>query len=92
MIQTGDSVHISVTDAKGQLTDLVRRAEAGDEIILTRHGQPAVRLVPIRSTRDPKTRRMLLDAVRQSGVARAAPGPDAARSQDFLYGVHGLPE
>lgn len=91
-VQTGDSVHISVTDAKGQLTDLVRRAEAGDEVILTRHGHPAVRLVPVRSMRDPKTRRMLLDAVRKSGAARATPGPDAARSQDFLYGADGLPE
>ena len=33
---------ISVTEAKGQLTELVRRAEAGEEIILTRHGQPQV--------------------------------------------------
>jgi prevent-host-death family protein len=85
-------VHISVTEAKGQLTDLVRRAEAGDEIILTRHGQPAVRLVPVRSTQDPKARRELLEAVRKSGGARATPGPSAARSQDFLYGEDGLPE
>jgi prevent-host-death family protein len=85
-------VHISVTDAKGQLTDLVRRAEAGDEIILTRHGQPAVRLVPVRSLPDPKARRNLLEAVRMSGVARATSGPSAARSQDFLYGEGGLPE
>ena len=27
-------MEISVTDAKGQLTELVRRAEAGDEVIL----------------------------------------------------------
>ena len=40
-------MRISVTDAKGQLTELVRRAEAGDEIILTRHGHEAVRLVPV---------------------------------------------
>jgi prevent-host-death family protein len=85
-------VHISVTDAKGQLTDLVRRAEAGDEVILTRHGQPAVRLVPVRPMQDPKSRRQLLDAVRKSGAARATPGPDAPRSQDFLYGENGLPE
>jgi antitoxin (DNA-binding transcriptional repressor) of toxin-antitoxin stability system len=35
-------MQVSVTEAKGQLTELVRRAEAGDEIILTRHGHPAV--------------------------------------------------
>jgi prevent-host-death family protein len=87
-----DPVHISVTDAKGQLTDLVRRAEAGDEIILTRHGLPAVRLVPVRSVRDPKARRALLDSVRKSAAARVMPGPDAARSQDFLYGDDGLPK
>ncbi len=38
-------MQVSVTDAKAQLTDLVRRAEAGEEIVLTRHGTPAVRLV-----------------------------------------------
>ena len=41
-------MQISVTDAKGQLTELVRRAEKGDEIVLTRHGHAAVRLVPVR--------------------------------------------
>ena len=41
-------MQISVTDAKAKLTELVRRAEAGDEIVLTRHGQPTARLVPIR--------------------------------------------
>ena len=38
---------IPITDAKGRLTDLVRRAEAGDEVILTRRGHAAVRLVPV---------------------------------------------
>ena len=36
-------MHVPVTEAKGQLTELVRRAEAGDEVILTRHGHAAVR-------------------------------------------------
>ena len=84
-------MHISVTDAKGQLTDLVRQAEAGDEIILTRYGQAVVRLVPVRSMPDPKARRKLLEAVRLSAAARVTPGPNAARSQDFLYGENGLP-
>lgn len=82
---------MSVTDAKGQLTELVRRAEAGDEVILTRHGHAAVRLVPVRAAPDRKSRRVLLDGVRASAAARAAAGPSAARSQDFLYGDDGLP-
>lgn len=83
---------ISVTVAKAQLTELVRRAEAGDEIILTRHGRAAVRLVPIAAAQDRRSRRTLLEAVRTSGAAKAVAGPDAARSQDFLYGSDGLPE
>jgi prevent-host-death family protein len=79
-------MHISVTDAKGQLTDLLRRAEAGDEVILTRDGHAAVRLVPIKPALDRKSRRALLEAVRMSGATKAKAGPDAARSQDFLYG------
>lgn len=82
---------VSVTEAKGQLTELVRRAEAGDEVILTRHGHAAVRLIPIKAVLDRKSRRALLEAARTSGAARAKAGPSAARSQDFLYGDDGLP-
>ncbi len=82
---------VTVSEAKGQLTELVRRAEAGDEIILTRHGHPAVRLVPVRNSIDREARRRVLEAVAASARGRAAAGPDAARSQDFLYGDDGLP-
>lgn len=85
-------MQISVTDAKAQLTDLVRRAEAGDEVILTRHGQPAARLVPVATARDRKSRRAVLEAVRKAAKSKASPGANAARSQDFLYGADGLPE
>lgn len=84
-------MRISVSDAKGQLTELVRRAEAGDEIILTRHGHAAARLVPVTAAPGRKARRALLEAVRTRGAAKAATGPSAARSQDFLYGDDGLP-
>ena len=82
---------VSVTEAKGQLTELVRRAEAGDEVILTRHGHAAVRLVPVKATPNRKSRRALLEEVRTSAVIKAVAGPSAARSQDFLYGDDGLP-
>jgi len=80
-----------VTEAKGQLTELVRRAEAGDEVILTRPGHAAVRLVPVKAASDRKSRRALLEVARASAATKAAAGPNAARSQDFLYGDDGLP-
>ena len=85
----GDPVHISVTDAKAQLTELVRRAENGDEIVLTRHGHAAVRLVPVkrRATGEPQgAEEREIQASRPTDVR-----PCAARSQDFLYDDDGLP-
>lgn len=83
---------VSVSDAKGQLTELVRRAEAGDDVILTRHGQPAVRLVPIAPKPTIAERRAVLAAIRAAAARRQNAAPSAARSQDFLYGDDGLPE
>jgi prevent-host-death family protein len=37
---------IGMHEAKTNLSKLVERAMAGEEIVLTRRGQPAVRLVP----------------------------------------------
>jgi prevent-host-death family protein len=82
-------MEISVTDAKAQLTELVRRAEAGDEIVLTRHGHPSVRLVPVKKRLTREDRRALIEEIRAS--AKPSPGPSAARSQDFLYDEDGLP-
>jgi len=84
-------MRVSVSEAKGQLAELVRRAEAGDEVILTRHGHPAVRLVPVKTALDRQSRRAVLEAARASGAAKVKRGPDAARSQDFLYEEDGLP-
>ena len=89
-------MQISVPDAKGKLTELVRRAEAGEEVILTRHGQPAVRLAPVRpvvsSDEVRARRRAALDAFQ--GCLKGKPGfegVDAARVTDFLYDDRGLP-
>jgi prevent-host-death family protein len=80
-------MQINVTEAKGQLLDLVRRAEAGEEIILARHGEAVVRLMPVKRRVSADSRRKVLLAARGKMVS----GPDAARSQDFLYDDNGLP-
>ena len=89
-------MQVSLTDAKAKLTDLVRRAEAGDEVILTRHGQPAVRLTPIERkvpSEELRARRLaIIDEVIAAARARGPDGgPSAARAADFLYGDDGLP-
>ena len=42
---------INMHQAKTELSDLVARAEAGEEIIIARHNKPAVKLVPIEGAR-----------------------------------------
>ena len=83
---------ISVSDAKGRLTDLVRRAEAGEEIVLTRHGQPVARLAAVARAPTAEARRRAIDAARAAGRAARTAGPGAARSQDWLYGDDGMPK
>lgn len=84
-------VRVSVSEAKAQLTDLVKKAEDGEEVVLTRFGQPVVRLTPVVARLSPAERRALLEELRAAGRAQATPGPCASRSQDFLYGEDGLP-
>jgi prevent-host-death family protein len=84
-------MRISVTEAKGQLTELVRRAEAGEEVVLTRHGRDAIRFAPIKPVQSLDERRRLLDSVQAAAAVKATAGVSAARSQDFLYDDDGLP-
>jgi prevent-host-death family protein len=83
---------ISVTEAEGQLTDLIRRAEAGEEVILVLQGRAAVRLMPIVSEATRNSPRALMESIGYLDSAKATPGPSAARSQDFLYNDDGLPK
>ncbi len=37
-------MQIAIADAKARFADLIRRAENGESIVLTRHGKPVARL------------------------------------------------
>ena len=85
-------MHVPVSEAKAQLTDLVRRAEAGEEVVLTRRGRPAARLVAERPPVDLAKRDAAIAAlIAEARANPPAPGPCAARSADFLYDEDGLP-
>jgi prevent-host-death family protein len=78
-------MNIPVSEAKAQLTDLVRRAEAGEEIVLTRFGNAVVRLEPMKTKMTPAETLAIIKEVQDMVRGKATPGPSAARSQDYLY-------
>jgi antitoxin (DNA-binding transcriptional repressor) of toxin-antitoxin stability system len=84
-------MRVSLVDAETRLTDRLERAEAGETIILAQDGRPIVRLEPIGPARNRRTQRAVLDDVRLTAAVKPSAGPDAACSQDFLYGTDGLP-
>jgi prevent-host-death family protein len=81
----------TVSAAKGQLTDLVRRAESGEEIVLTRRGQDVARIVPVQKVRA-ENLRAIVERIQREARAAAKRGPSAAKSADFLYDERGLPK
>lgn len=49
MVYTLLMAQINIYEAKTQLSRLVTRAEAGEEIVIARNGHPVARLLPARS-------------------------------------------
>jgi prevent-host-death family protein len=81
-------MNIPITEAKAQLTELVRRAEGGETVVLTRHGKPAVRLVPAEEPTPRKLDRALIDEITRQAVAKMKPGP----WDEDMYDEGGLPK
>jgi prevent-host-death family protein len=42
---------VGLFEAKAHLSELVARAEKGDEVIITRHNKPVARIVPVAKAR-----------------------------------------
>ena len=84
-------MQIPLSDAKAKLTELVRRAEAGEEVVLTRNGKIVARIEAAKPPVDKARRAAALDRIRETARRTRTPGPAAARSQDFLYDDDGLP-
>ena len=82
-------MQISVSDAKARLTELLRRAEEGEDIVLTRYGQPVARHLAAQNC---KARLALIEEMRQEARTKAAIGRGGAPSWDFLFGADRLPE
>ncbi len=84
-------MQISIKEAEGQLLELVRRAEAGEEIVLTHEGKSLCVIAPFERPQTPAERRAIIREIVGRRKRSAQDWPDAAHSQDFLYDDDGLP-
>jgi prevent-host-death family protein len=39
--------HVSVHEARNRLSQLIKHAHAGEDVVITSHGKPVARLVPV---------------------------------------------
>ena len=82
---------IAISEAKARLTALVRQAEAGEDVVLTRNGKGVARITSMVPRRLTGEERMAVIRKAQALVGDLPPDFDAAHSQDFLYDEDGLP-
>jgi prevent-host-death family protein len=75
------AIQVNVLEAKTQLSRLLDRAEAGEDVIIARAGHPVARLVPISSGAPDAPR--VLGALKGKGWI--ADDFDAPLHEDFLF-------
>jgi len=56
---------IGLFDAKNKLSELVERAERGEEIVITRRGKPVAKLSAVTPVRDREKARRAVEGIRE---------------------------
>ncbi len=88
-------LEVPVSEAKSTLTALVREAEKGNDVLLTRNGRPVARITAAPAkTGKPLTieeKMQIIRDIQKSARGKFEPGFESARSADFLYGDDGMP-
>ena len=78
-------MEVAVRELKDRLSEFLRRAQAGEEILVTSHGRPIVRIIGIdRSASgeaDAVARLRALPWVRAGDGGRVAPAPNPIRPE-----------
>ena len=72
---------VNIHAAKTNLSKLIERAEAGEEVIIARAGSPRVRLAPIEAPTPQPEKGAWLDSMR--GLIKLEPGWDAPDEEMF---------
>ena len=77
---------VNVHDAKTHFSELLKRVEGGEEILIARAGQPVAKLVPLRSPVEPR------QPGGWEGQVWIAPDFDAPLPDDILDAFEGRDE
>lgn len=68
----------AIADAKNHFSEIVAAAEAGEEIVITRHGKPAVRLLPVEGDRKVRQNAVINKMIELGEAHRKKYGPTSA--------------
>jgi prevent-host-death family protein len=68
-------VEVGTYDAKARLSELLDKVEAGETVVITRHGRAVARLVPEPQLREARVRATIEQMFRER-AGRAAPSRD----------------
>ena len=83
VMRGGMPQHFNLYDAKTQLSQLVERAAAGEEIVIAKAGRPMARLVPIKKRGAPRVPGAL------KGEIRIAPDFDTPLPDELARAFRG---
>ena len=84
--------HVALSEAKDHLSQFVAAAEGGQEIMITRHGKPAARLVAVEAQPDQKARAVAaLDALAAIRAKMRAEGRTATIDEMIAWKNEGRP-
>ena len=72
---------VGAYEAKTRFSQLLERVVSGEEITITRHGNPVARLVPVRATHSCEIRR---EAIRNMRELASRNRLDGLRVQDLI--------
>lgn len=83
--------HVPITEASPRLKELVRRADAGERVVLTREGRDVAMIQPLKITKTAEDRAHVIKRAHAALQDLIFEKTCAARSQDFLQDEDGLP-
>lgn len=82
---------VAIHEAKAKLSALIKATLAGEQVILTKHGQPVAEIKPFSAKKTPAEKLAIIEKIVQKAKRKATKGVSAAKADNFLYDDDGLP-